>query len=157
MPDDPLKPGDPAPNFRLSDQFCNQVTLDSMRGQRFVLFFFPKAGTAGCTREVRDFQEHHDRLRFDGFHVIGVSPDSPTELCDFAEREGLSLRLLSDSDEECHKKYRAFGDKQRDGKTVRGILRATFVIDTYGTITWAQYRVNPWTHVTELVRDGSWR
>jgi peroxiredoxin Q/BCP len=139
-----------APHFALAQQDGTVVDLDDLRGESLILFFFPRAGTAGCTREACDFRDRRLSLRVAGYRVMGISPDPVAVLHEFDRQERLDLTLLSDIDESCHRSYGAYGEKQRARQTVTGILRSTFVIDADSRITYVAYRVNPWNHVAEL-------
>lgn len=145
-----LTVGMKAPDFALPDQDGVIVRLGDLLGQALILFFYPKAETPGCTQEACDFRDRRVGLRASGYQIMGVSPDPPETLRTFRQQHGLDYTLLSDADESCHKRYGAFGEKQRRGQTTTGILRSTFVINEQGTLTHVVYRADPWAHVAEL-------
>ena len=150
---DRLSPGDAAPDFTLTTDTEEQVTLSQLRGQRVILYFYPAAMTPGCTAQACDFSESRDSLKGAGFEVLGVSKDTPAKLAKFRERDRLTLTLLSDESLDVHRAYRAYGPKKLYGKEVEGVIRSTFVIDAEGTVELAQYNVKANGHVAKLRRD----
>ncbi|TQS43603.1 thioredoxin-dependent thiol peroxidase [Cryptosporangium phraense] len=148
-----LSPGDPAPDFELSDDSGNVVHLTDLRGQRVILYAYPSAMTPGCTKQACDFRDSLDSLRAAGLTVIGISPDKPEKLAKFRDKESLTFPLVSDPDKSVLSAYGAFGEKTMYGKTVTGVIRSTFVIDADGAIEQAQYNVKATGHVAKLRRD----
>jgi len=148
-----LRPGDPAPDFTLTSDAGDEVTLSDLRGRRVIVYFYPAAMTPGCTKQACDFSDSIDRLRSEGFEVLGISPDRPQKLAAFRERDGLAITLLSDPSKEVLTAYGAFGEKKLYGKIVEGVIRSTFVIDAEGVIEVAQYNVKATGHVAKLRRD----
>jgi peroxiredoxin Q/BCP len=118
-----------------------------------IVYFYPAAMTAGCTKQACDFSESLSSLRDAGYEVLGISPDAPARLAKFRTRDSLEITLLSDEDRIVMKKYGAFGEKMMYGKTVEGVLRSTFVVDDVGDISLAQYNVKATGHVAKLRRD----
>ena len=148
-----LSPGDPAPDFELTDADGNPVSLSSFRGQKVVLYFYPAAMTPGCTKEAVDFQDNSAELAKAGYQVVGVSPDTPEKLAKFRDAEHLTFPLLSDADKTVMESYGAYGEKKLYGKTVTGVIRSTFVIDADGAIESAQYNVRATGHVAKLRKE----
>ena len=148
-----LSPGDPAPDFTLTDDAGGQVTLSALRGRKVIVYFYPAAMTAGCTTQACDFTDSLESLRAAGFEVLGISPDSPSKLAKFRERDGLTITLLSDPDREVLTAYGAFGEKSLYGKVVEGVIRSTVVVDEQGVVEVAQYHVKATGHVAKLRRD----
>ena len=148
-----LSPGDPAPDFTLADDSGEQVTLSELRGRRVIVYFYPAAMTSGCTTQACDFTDSLDSLRAAGFEVLGISPDTPEKLAKFRDRDGLTIRLLSDPDKAVMTAWGAFGEKKLYGKVVQGVIRSTFVVDEDGVIAVAQYNVKATGHVAKLRRD----
>lgn len=148
-----LQPGDPAPDFTLPTDDGSEVTLSDLRGRRVIVYFYPAAMTPGCTKQACDFSDSIDRLKAEGFEVLGISPDQPAKLAKFRERDGLTITLLSDPDKEVLSAYGAFGEKKLYGKVVEGVIRSTFVIDAEGRVELAQYNVKATGHVAKLRRD----
>ncbi|WP_327086933.1 thioredoxin-dependent thiol peroxidase [Nonomuraea sp. NBC_01738] len=150
MTESKLAPGDAAPDFTLPSGDGNDVTLDSFRGKRVILYFYPAAMTPGCTKQACDFRDNLGQLTDEGFVVLGVSKDKPAKLVKFAERDGLNFPLLSDPELEVHKAYGAYGAKKLYGKEVVGVIRSTFVIDADGKVEQALYNVKATGHVAGL-------
>lgn len=148
-----LQPGDQAPEFTLTSDTGERVSLADQRGKKTIVYFYPAAMTPGCTKEACDFSDSIDRLQSEGFTVLGISPDKPEKLAKFRERDGLTITLLSDPDREVLKAYAAFGEKKLYGKVVVGVIRSTFVVGETGTIELAQYNVKATGHVAKLRRD----
>ena len=150
-----LTPGDTAPDFTLPDADGKPVSLADYRGRRVVVYFYPAAGTPGCTKQACDFRDSLTELNGAGLDVLGISPDKPAKLAKFREKEGLTFPLLSDADKDVLSAWGTFGEKQMYGKTVTGVIRSTFVVDPEGKIEVAQYNVRATGHVAKLRKDLS--
>ncbi|MFG2073588.1 peroxiredoxin Q/BCP [Nonomuraea maritima] len=147
-----LAPGDAAPEFTLTAADGSTVSLETYRGKRVILYFYPAAMTPGCTKQACDFRDNLSRLTAEGFVVLGVSKDKPAKLATFAERDALTFPLLSDTDLSVHQSYGAYGTKKLYGKEVVGVIRSTFVIDPDGKIELALYNVKATGHVASLTK-----
>ena len=145
-----LEPGMPAPDFALPDQNNEVRTLETLRGKKAIVFFYPAAMTPGCTKEACDFQESTAPLAAAGYQVLGISRDSIERLQKFAERDGLEYPLLSDPETEVHRAYGAFGMKNSYGRIIEGVIRSTFAIDETGKIEHALYNVKATGHVARI-------
>lgn len=145
-----LEPGNPAPDFSLSDQDGTTVSLSDFRGKKAIVYFYPAASTPGCTTQACDFRDNMASLQSAGYVVLGVSKDDLPALKKFAQNEHLTFPLLSDKDLAVHNAYGTFGEKSMYGKTVQGVLRSTFVIDESGNIEHALYNVKATGHVESL-------
>jgi peroxiredoxin Q/BCP len=150
---DRLSPGDPAPDFTLPSDTGEDVSLADLRGRKVIVYFYPAAMTPGCTAQACDFTDSLDSLRASGYDVLGISPDAPAKLAKFREKDGLTIRLLSDADKSVMTAYGAFGEKKLYGKLVNGVIRSTFVIGEDGRVELAQYNVKATGHVAKLRRD----
>ena len=148
-----LQPGDPAPDFTLPSDTGESVTLSDLRGSSVIVYFYPAAMTPGCTKQACDFSDSIDRLKAEGYEVVGISPDSPAKLAKFRENDGLTITLLSDPEKEVLTAWCAFGVKKLYGKVVNGVIRSTFVVDPEGAISHAAYNVKATGHVAKLRRD----
>jgi len=148
-----LAPGDPAPDFTLPDADGHPVSLSSFRGQRVIVYFYPAALTPGCTKEACDFRDNLAPLGQLGVAVLGISPDQPSKLARFRDKEGLTFPLLSDPDHAVLQAYGAYGEKVLYGKKTVGVIRSTFVIDPDGTIEKAMYGVRATGHVARLLTE----
>jgi thioredoxin-dependent peroxiredoxin len=148
-----LSVGDPAPDFTLTSDTGEEVTLSELRGRKVIVYFYPAAMTPGCTKQACDFTDSLDSLQTAGYEVLGISPDKPEKLARFRARDALTITLLSDPDKRVLTEYGAFGEKKMYGKTVQGVIRSTFVVDEQGNLEQAQYNVKATGHVAKLRRD----
>ncbi len=153
MSENRLSPGDTAPDFTLSTDTGEQVSLSGLRGRKVIVYFYPAAMTPGCTKQACDFTDSLDSLKAAGYEVLGISPDKPEKLAKFRDRDSLTITLLSDADKQVMTAWAAFGEKKMYGKTVQGVIRSTFVVDEEGRIELAQYNVKAAGHVAKLRRD----
>jgi peroxiredoxin Q/BCP len=126
--------GSAAPDFSLPSTSGGEVSLKSLRGSRFVLYFYPKDDTPGCTVEACDFRDNLARVTKAGSLVFGVSKDTLTAHEKFRAKYSLPFPLLSDAGNLVARAYGAFGKKLMYGKPVEGTIRSTFVIDAKGRI-----------------------
>jgi peroxiredoxin Q/BCP len=124
-----LSTGDKAPAFDLPSDSGDNVKLGDYAGKTFVLYFYPKDNTPGCTREAQAFTALLPKFKKAGVDVLGVSKDSVATHCGFRDKLKLKVPLLSDPELEVHKAYGAYGDKMMYGKKVKGVIRSTFLIE----------------------------
>ena len=148
-----LAPGDAAPDFTLTDDQGNAVSLSDFAGSTLVLYAYPAAMTPGCTTQACDFRDSLDALAAAGVKVVGISPDKPEKLAKFRERDALTFPLVSDPDHEVLEAYGAWGEKNLYGKKYIGVIRSTFVINGDGKIDRAMYNVKAKGHVAKLRSD----
>ncbi|MGH3516020.1 MAG: thioredoxin-dependent thiol peroxidase [Haloechinothrix sp.] len=148
-----LAVGDVAPDFTLTASEGNPVSLSAYRGQPVVVYFYPAAGTPGCTKQACDFRDNLALLNDAGYRLLGISPDKPEKLAKFAEAEQLTFPLLADPEKEVLARWGAFGEKKNYGRIVQGVIRSTFVVDAEGKIAEARYNVRATGHVAKLLGD----
>jgi peroxiredoxin Q/BCP len=129
-----LKPGDPAPDIHLHTDTGEDFTLSDLRGQRVVLYFYPKSDTPGCTVEACEFRDGIQAFARKGTAVIGVSPDKISAQAKFKEKYDLPFTLLADENKAAAEAYGVYLEKNMYGKKVMGIVRTTFVIGPDGKI-----------------------
>ncbi len=141
-----LEPGDRAPDFTLSDQHGNPVTLSELRGQTVVVYFYPKADTPGCTTQACGIRDHRVDYQEAGAVVLGVSPDQVKAVSRFDEKFDLGFPLLADPDHTVAESYGVWVEKSMYGKTYMGNERTTFVIDPDGKIRDVFRKVKPAEH-----------
>ena len=127
-----------------------EYSLAEFKGQRVVLYFYPKDNTPGCTQEACDFRDNFNRLTSKAA-VIGVSPDNISSHKKFQKDHGLNFILLSDPEHKLAEKYGAWGEKSMYGKKYMGIIRSTFLLDKDGEIekSWTNVKVKG--HVDEVL------
>jgi thioredoxin-dependent peroxiredoxin len=145
-----LLPGDQSPDFTLPDSTGHPTSLADFRGKKVVLYFYPAAGTPGCTTEACDFRDNLGSLATAGYQVVGISKDEPAANAAFVEQHALNFPLLSDPTLEVHRAYGTFGERSLYGKTVEGTIRSTFVIDEHGRMVLPLYNVKATGHVASL-------
>jgi peroxiredoxin Q/BCP len=145
-----LEIGDQAPAFTLTDQDGASVSLGDFAGENVIVYFYPAAGTPGCTTQACDFRDNINSLKSAGYTVLGVSKDTVADLKKFQGEQGLNFPLLSDLDLSVHNAYAAYGEKNLYGKTVTGVLRSTFVLDGEGRVVLPLYNVKATGHVASL-------
>lgn len=147
-----LVPGAKAPEFNLLDQDGKSVSLSDLFGTKTVLYFYPAAGSPGCTKEAADFQDALPEFQAKGYQIVGVSPDSVKKLKSFEDAHELTFKLLSDENMEAHRAYGAYGEKSLYGRIYKGALRSTILIDEYGVVSDALYNVKATGHTNMLLK-----
>ena len=129
-----LEIGTKAPEFSLPDQNGEMKSLSDYKGQKVILYFYPKDMTSGCTKQACGFGEMYPQFREKGAVVLGVSKDSVASHKKFEEKYGLPFTLLADTELEVIKAYDVWKEKKLYGKTSMGVVRTTYLIDEEGTI-----------------------
>ena len=147
-----LNKGDKAPDFTAKDQDGKMVSLKDFKGQKIILYFYPKADTPGCTAESCNLRDNYDDLLGRGYKIIGVSPDTVEKQKKFAEKYNLPFPLLADTDLEVIKAYGAWGTKSMYGKSYEGLLRTTYVIDEQGKIEKVITTVKTNDHAAQILQ-----
>jgi len=138
-----LAPGDEAPDFALRDQEGRTVALESFRGRKVLVYFYPKADTPGCTTQSCAVRDAREELAGVGVGVLGISPDEPQDQAAFDVKYSLGFPLLSDPDHAVADAWGVWGEKSMYGKTYMGVVRAAFLVDEVGRIEQAWYKVSP--------------
>ena len=146
-----LKLGRVVPDFKAPVTGDTTVRLKDLRGQKVVLYFYPKDNTPGCTTESQDFSHHHAKFRRQKAIVLGISRDSLKSHDKFRDKFGFPFDLISDEEEKLCQLFDVIKDKNMYGKKVRGIERSTFLIDEKGKLRreWRKVKVNG--HVEEVL------
>jgi thioredoxin-dependent peroxiredoxin len=146
--------GDAAPDFTLPDQNGNPVSLSSLRGQRVVIYFYPKDDTPGCTKEACNFRDRWADLESQGIRVLGISKDNAASHGKFIAKYTLPFTLLSDA-EPCPvaTAYHSYGLKKFMGKESMGMLRQTFVVDAEGKLELIYEKVKAETMADQILSD----
>lgn len=146
-----LKEGDQVPDFTLPASGGREVSLAALRGKPFVLYFYPKADTPGCTKEAQGFQEKLADFQKLGVNVIGISRDPPRAIDKFAEKYGITFPLASDEAGALSEAFGTWVEKSMYGKKYMGMERATFLIDAGGRIARAWHKVKVTGHAAEVL------
>jgi peroxiredoxin Q/BCP len=146
--------GDAAPDFTLPDQDGKPLTLSSLRGQRVVIYFYPKDDTPGCTKEACNFRDRWSDLESQGIRVLGISKDNAASHGKFIAKYTLPFTLLTDA-EPCPvaTAYHSYGLKKFMGKEYMGMLRQTFVVDAEGKIELVYEKVKAETMADQILSD----
>lgn len=147
-----LAAGAKAPAFTLVDQNGNKVRLSDFKGERVVVYFYPKADTPGCTTQSCELRDHRKALAKLGATVLGVSPDAPEKQKRFDDKYSLGFPLLADVDHTVAEKYGVWGEKVNYGRKYMGIIRSAFVVDEKGRVAAAFYKVSPKDTVPKVQR-----
>jgi peroxiredoxin Q/BCP len=147
-----IEEGMAAPAFDLPASGGRTASLDAMKGKPFVLYFYPKADTSGCTREACDFQEALLAMGALGLNVIGVSPDPMKPIEKFAEKYNLSFPLASDTEKTVAAAYGTWVEKSMYGRRYMGMDRATFLVDAGGKVARVWRKVKVPGHAQEVMK-----
>ncbi|HOV63918.1 MAG TPA: thioredoxin-dependent thiol peroxidase [Spirochaetia bacterium] len=147
------KEGDMISNFTLEDQEGRSVSLSDFKGKKKVIYFYPKDDTPGCTKEACSFRDAYDRILEKGAVVIGISADSTASHARFMKKYTLPFVLLSDPERKVIDMFGAWGDKTMYGKTYKGIIRSTFILDDNDRVIKAFPRVSPEDHAEEVLKN----
>lgn len=147
-----LEAGSKAPNFNLNDQDGNKVKLADFKGQKLLIYFYPKADTPGCTQQTCDVNDHIKAFEKLNVKTIGISPDEEKKQKKFAEKYKINFPLLCDTENKAAEAFDVWGEKSMYGKTYMGIIRSSFLIDEKGKIIQAWYKVSPKDTVPEAMQ-----
>jgi peroxiredoxin Q/BCP len=146
-----VQEGDAAPEFEMPANGGRTVSSKSLHGKPYVLYFYPKADTPGCTKEACAFQEALPQLGRIGLDVIGVSPDKIKPIEKFAEKYGLKFPLASDEAHAVAERYGTWVEKSMYGRKYMGMERSTFLIDKSGKIAKVWRKVSVTGHAAEVL------
>ncbi len=146
-----LKVGDKAPDFSSVDQNGEKISLKDFKGQRVVLYFYPKDNTPGCTKEACSFRDGSAIYKKKKIKVIGVSPDSEASHQKFISKFDLKFTLVADKDHKVADLYESWGKKKFMGREYMGVLRRTFLIDEKGKIVHIFEKVDVAEHADEVL------
>lgn len=145
--------GDSAPSFVLQDHTGTVVSSESLRGSNYIIYFYPKDDTPGCTLEACGFRDSTPRFTAKGVKVLGVSPDSPEVHSRFRKKYGLGFPLLSDPEKTLAKAYGVWVKKQNYGREYMGVERSTFFVDRHGVVKKVWRRVRVPGHVDDVLHS----
>ena len=141
-----LEAGSKAPDFTLKDQNGRNVTLSGLAGKAVVLYFYPKAGSSGCTTQACGIRDRRNEYRNAGATVIGVSPDDVRTIKKFDDEHDLGLTLLADRDHKVAELYGTWIEKSMYGNRYMGVERSTFIIGPDGKVARVFPKVQPKRH-----------
>ncbi len=146
-----LKEGDPAPEIEAVDENGNEITLKEYRGNKVVLFFYPKDNTPTCTVEACNLRDNYSELMEKGYKVIGVSADTQKKHQNFINKFSLPYPLIADTDKKVINDYGVWGPKKFMGREFDGIHRTTFVISEKGVIEKIIEKVKAKEHTQQIL------
>jgi peroxiredoxin Q/BCP len=149
------QPGDLAPDFTLAADDGSTVSRESLLGKRYVLYFYPKDDTPGCTAQACSMRDEFDAVRARGLEVFGVSPDSVRSHVKFRDKYELPFRLLADEGHGVADEYGVWVEKQFRGRRYLGVERSSFIIGPDGRVEHVLERVKPMEHVDLLLEAMS--
>mgnify|MGYP006319224451 FL=1 len=146
-----LKIGDKAPAFEVFTQNGDTVTLDSLRGRRAILYFYPKDNTSGCTLEAKSMRDGKAALAEAGYEIYGISPDSQRSHQNFCAKHELNFTLLSDTEKTMAEAFGVWVEKKMYGRSYMGIQRTTFIVDEQGVIEQIFEKVDTKNHYQQIL------
>ena len=146
-----LQAGDQVPEFSVVDDRGNTQSLSAYKGQRLVVFFYPKANTPGCTAEACDLRDHYKELQDAGYALLGVSADSQKKQRNFSEKYSFPFPLLADEDKQVIEAFGVWGPKKFMGREYDGIHRMTFLIDENGVVERVIEKVKTKAHAAQIL------
>ncbi len=146
-----VEEGKPAPDFALTSDSGETVTLSSFRGRPVILYFYPKDDTPGCTAQARGIRDAWGEFEARGAVVLGVSPDDESSHVKFKAKYELPFTLLADTDHSTAEDYGVWVEKSYSGKNYMGIQRSTFVIDADGKVVKELRNVKPDSHADDVL------
>ena len=148
---DMLSVGDDVPDFSLKDAVGNIIKKSDLKGKKYVVYFYPKDFTPGCTTEAAEFSRDYKKFKAKGIEIIGISPDDVDSHKKFGEKMGVSFILLADPETQIAKKFGVWGKKQFMGREYMGVNRTTFLVNEKGKIFKVFEKVKPIGHAQEVL------
>lgn len=145
--------GDAVPTFSAESDNAGTVSSAQLKGKKYVLYFYPKDMTPGCTTQACDFTANLEAFKAKGYEIFGVSPDSVASHAKFREKHDLGFTLLADPDNALAEAFGVWREKKNYGKVYVGIVRSTFVVGTDGTFEAVYDNVKATGHVARLLRE----
>ena len=143
--------GDPVPPFEMQADDGSTVSSQGLLGKRYVIYFYPKDDTPGCTTQACSLRDNYERVRSTGVEVFGVSPDSVASHVKFRKKFDLPYRLLADVGHHAADAFGTWVEKKFAGRTYKGVERTSFIIGPEGRIEHVLPRVKPVEHVDLLM------
>jgi thioredoxin-dependent peroxiredoxin len=148
-----LKEGDKAPDFVAIDQTGKTISLKEFKGNKLILYFYPKDSTPGCTAEACNLRDNYQLLLKEGFKIIGISADNEKSHLKFIDKYSLPFPLIPDIDKKIIKAYNVWGEKNMMGKKYEGIFRTTFIVSEKGIIEKIFTKVDTKNHTEQILKE----
>ncbi len=146
-----LSVGDEVPDFSLKDSEGKTIKRSDLKGKKYVVYFYPRDFTPGCTTEATEFARDYKKFKSSGIEIIGISPDDEESHKKFGQKMKVPFILLSDTNTEIAKKFGVWGKKQFMGREYMGVNRTTFLVDEKGKILQVFEKVKPAGHAEEVL------
>ena len=146
-----LTEGDDVPDFSLKDANGKLVKKSDLKGKKYVVYFYPKDFTPGCTTEAAEFSQDYKKFKNAGIEILGISPDDEESHKKFGEKMKVPFILLSDIEKDVAKKFGVWGKKQFMGREYMGVNRSTFLVNEKGKIFRVFEKVKPAGHAQEVL------
>jgi len=146
-----IKEGDVVPKFELLDSDGNNVKSSDFKGKKYVIYFYPKDFTPGCTTEADEFSKNYNNFKKAGIEIVGISKDDVDSHKKFCEKMKIPFVLLADTKTEVSKKFGVWGKKKFMGREYMGVVRSTFLVDEKGKIFKAYPKVKAAGHAKEVL------
>ncbi len=146
-----ISEGEPVPSFELQDADGKLVSSSDLAGQKYVIYFYPRDFTPGCTTEADEFAKNYERFREAGIEVIGISPDDTRSHRKFCDKMGIRFPLLSDTEKQVSQKFGVWAKKKFMGREYMGVVRSTFLVDESGKIFKMFAKVKPAGHSEQVL------
>jgi peroxiredoxin Q/BCP len=146
-----LATGDDVPDFSLKDANGKLIKKSDLKGKKYVVYFYPKDFTPGCTTEAAEFSQDYKKFKNAGIEILGISPDDEESHKKFGEKMKVSFILLSDTEKDVAKKFGVWGKKQFMGREYMGVNRSTFLVNEKGKIFRVFEKVKPAGHAQEVL------
>ena len=145
---------DPAPSFSLPSSSGKDITSKDLKGKNYILYFYPKDSTPGCTIEANNFTNNHDNFKKYNTLIFGISKDSIKSHVNFINKQNITFELISDIEGDLCQKFDAWKEKSMFGKKYMGIERSTFLIDANSVIRkiWRNVKVSG--HVDQVLLEA---
>ena len=146
-----LQVGDKVPEFLSKDQDGTIIKLSDYKGQKLVVFFYPRANTPGCTAEACNLRDNYSALKAQGYELLGVSEDSSKKQSNFKNKYDLPFPLLADEDHTVIDTFGVWGPKKFMGKNFDGLIRTTFVLDEDAVVERVIDKVKTKAHAEQIL------
>ncbi|MEE8178874.1 MAG: thioredoxin-dependent thiol peroxidase [Nitrosopumilaceae archaeon] len=146
-----ISEGDSVPKFELLDSEGKSVKSSDLKGKKYVIYFYPKDFTPGCTTEADEFSKDYNKFKKVGIEIVGISKDDVESHKKFCQKMKIPYILLADTGTDVAKKFGVWGKKKFMGKEYMGIIRSTFLVDEKGKIFKAFPKVKPAGHAKEVL------